>query len=156
MSDYAGAKAAIKARLVANWTTTRITYENDVPDSPWPPTVSDANTPDFPTLAPWVHLDIRSIAAGLKGAGKPGSHISVTDGFIYVHVFVPADTGIAVADQYAVNIGEIFRTKVFYNAGDGCYVRTWTPRVGDAERGNDDGTYYRVTASIPFEYYHRG
>lgn len=153
MSDYAGAKAAIRARLEANWTTTRITYENEVPDAPWPPVDAD---PDFPALLPWVHLEVAALQTRQRGAGVPGSQIWVTDGFIYVHVFVPANSAIETADQYAVTIGEIFRAKVFYNAGDGCYVRTWAPNVGRGEPGSDDGAYFRVSLSVPFEYWHLG
>jgi hypothetical protein len=161
MSDYAGAKAAIRSRLVANWSTTRITYQKETPADPWPPT--DGADP-FPTLVPWVHLEIVTSRSGMHGAGKPGSQIWLTDGLILVHVFVPQGSGDALATEYANIIGEIFRAKVFYNNGDGCYVRTWAPRVdeggpatsaGEIEWANT-GAWFRVSMSVPFEYWHRG
>lgn len=158
MSDYAGAKAAIRARLVANWPTTQITYQNEQPAAAWPPVDGDG------LLVPWVHLEIVTSRSGMHGAGKPGSQVWLTDGLILVHVFVPQGTGDALATEYANAVGEIFRAKVFYNAGDGCYVRTWAPRVdeggpatsaGDIEWANT-GAWFRVSMSVPFEYWHRG
>lgn len=150
MSDYAGAKAAIRARLEANWTTTRITYENETPADPWPPVGGDG----WPV--PWVNIEIASVSSAMRGAGTPGDQIWVTDGFIYVHVFVPSGSGNDTADTYANTIGEIFRAKVFYNAGDGCYVRTWAPRIGPGELSDEAGAWFRVTMSVPFEYWHTG
>lgn len=162
MSDYPGAKAAIRQRLVDGWSTTRITFQNETPADPWPPTTGD---PTFPDLAPWVHLEIASLpGGGMRGAGVPGSQVWATYGYIYTHVFVPAGTGDAVATQYATTIGELFRAKVFYDSGDGCYVRTWMPRVDEGGDASDQadlawtntGSWFRVTMSVPFEYWHRG
>lgn len=161
MGSYAAAKAAVRTRLDANWTTTRIAYQNEVPASPWPPTTGSAGSMTF---APWVFLEISNLPARIHGAGKPGSIVTVTPGFILVHVFVPRGSGDATATQYAETIGEIFRNAKFYDAGDGCYARSWTPRVdeggpamssGDIEMANS-GNYFRVTMSVPFEYWHRG
>jgi len=158
MGTYAGAKEAIAERLAANWTTTRITYQNKPPVAPWPP--RDGNN----ILVPWAHLEIASSDSQMHGAGKPGSQVWVTDGLIIVHVFVPSGDGDATATEYANTIGEIFRAKVFYNNGDGCYVRTWAPRVdeggpvkseSDIEWANN-GAWFRVSMTVPFEYWHRG
>jgi hypothetical protein len=163
MGSYT-AKAAIKKHLTDNWLTTKIVYPNEVPSDPWPPTAT--GTGGFPTRLPFVFFEIASLPGqSIRGAGTPGKQISVTQGFIYAHVFVPVGTGVATATQYAEQIGEIFRTKVLYNNGDGCYVRTWTPRVDEGGNGNADddeiapvnaGNYFRVTMSCPFQYWHRG
>ncbi len=165
MANYAGAKAAIRDRLVESWTATRLTFQNESPAAPWPPQQPDPDNPDFPQFLPWAHLEIFTIpGGGIQGVGLPGNHASRTDGFIYVHVFVPAGTGDAVATGLAWEIGEIFRSKVFYQAAPGCYVRTWAPRVdeggaatsaSDIEHANT-GVWFRVTMSVPFEYWHRG
>lgn len=163
MGTYAAAKAAIRQRLSDNWKTTRITYQNEVPDDPFPPTETDEF--GFPVLQPWVHLEITSLpGGGIRGAGSPGSQVFVTHGFLYVHVFVPTNTGDATATQYAEAIGELFRNEKVYDAGDGCYLRTWAPRVdegglADSDSGLDyvnTGNWFRVTMSVPFEYWHRG
>lgn len=160
MGTYAGAKAAIRQRLVDHWTATRITYQNEPPADPWPPTTADA----MPSLLPWVHLEIASSGSTMRGAGKPGSQVWVTDGLISVHVFVPQGSGDELATEYATAIGEIFRAKVFYDNGDGCYVRTWAPMVDEGGPATSEadiewshtGAWFRVTMVCPFEYWHRG
>lgn len=156
MGDYAGAVQSIRDRLAENWQATRITYQNETPADPWPPTIIDPIAPDMPRLAPFVHLEILSTDSQMRGAGVPGSQIWVYDGLIIVHVFVPNNSGSALATQYAVAIGEIFRAKVFYNFGDGCYVRTLAPRVDGGGDADHEKNYYRVSMSVPFEYWHRG
>lgn len=166
MGSYMGAKAAIRQRLEDNWTITRIIGPNEVPDDPWPPTIADPNFPDLPNLAPFVYFEIATLPGqNLRGVGTPGDHLSVTRGFIYAHVMVPNGTGTELAGQYAEQIGEIFRTAVFYNTGDGCYVRTWVPRVDEGgSAGVDDDeiadvtakNWFRQTMSCPFEYWHQG
>lgn len=160
MGSLAGAKAAIRQRLEERWTSTRITVPNEMPAEPWPPRgAPDPEAPDFAVFAPWVHLEIATLPAAMRGAGRPGHQVWVTDGFIYVHVFVPAGSGDQIANQYADEIGEIFRGALFYNHGDGCYVRSWAPRSdegGDATTAADQGNWFRVTMSCPFQYWHRG
>lgn len=149
-ASIAGAKAAIRQRLIENWTLTPITFQNEAPPSSWPP-MADG---DF---APWVHLEVTNTGSAMHGAGKPGSQVWVYDGLILVHVFVPINSGEALADQHAVTIGEFFRAKVFYqNVTPGCYVRTWAPRVDGGGTADHDGNWYRVTMTCPFEYWHRG
>jgi hypothetical protein len=151
MSDYAGAKAAIEARLAANWTTTRIVVVNVTPADPWPPKGVDGK------LLPYVLVEVINTRSGLVGCGTPGSQTWRYDGLIHAHVFVPVDSGSDLATQYAVTIGEIYRAKQFYdNVSPGCFLRSWSPQVDGGGDGSDDGVWFRVTATIPFEYWHRG
>lgn len=148
MADYAGAVAAIETRLSSNWTTTPIGFENS--DDP----VQVNGSGD---LAPWVFCEIVSDRASIRGAGKPGSHVVIDEGFISATVFVPVGSGRATARQYAVSIGEIFRTKEFYNSDAGACVRTWTPEIGPgnpATSENPSGNWWAVTVTIPFEFFH--
>lgn len=159
MGDYAGAKAAIRQRLATNWTTTRITYQNEKPADPWPPGTTGAD--GHPVYSPWVHLEIATSMSEQHAIGRPGGHVWVTRGLILAHVFVPQGSGDGAATTYATQIGEIFRAKVFYNNGDGCYVRTWAPRVDEGGPASDptdthDGVWFRVSMSCPFEYWHVG
>lgn len=150
MGDYAGAKAAIRQRLIDGWTDTPITFQNEAPPTPWPPLDADGFATGF------VNLDLSSQPAVMRGAGRPGHQVWINPGFIYVHVFEPSGTGEAVATQRAVEIGELFRGTKFYDNGDGCYVRTWAPRIDGGGSGDDDGNWFRVTMSVPFEYWHLG
>lgn len=150
MPDIAGAKAAIKARLDANWATTRITYGNAQPADPWPPVDGSG------VLVPWVNLEIRSLDSEIAGTGTPGNHVWKYYGLILVHVFVPVGSGTELADQYAATIGEIFRAKEFYNSTPGYAIRSLSPNNDDGDSASDDGNWFRVTMTCPFTYWHRG
>lgn len=150
MPDYAGAEAAIRARLVANWTTTPITYQNEQPSPPWPPV--DANG----VLLPWVNLEIECTGAPIIGGGVPGNHVYRYEGTIMAHAFVPVGTGDALAKQYALSIGEIFRRKTFYDATPGYCVRTEDPAPLGGTSKSDDGNWFGVTMAVDFVYWHRG
>lgn len=151
MPDIAGAMAAIEQRLADNWSTTRIAYANTTPDQPWPPT--DPNTGN---AAPWVLIETVNTLDNPRAVGQPGNQFWFYEGLVHVHVFVPLNFGIADARNYASQIGDIYRNKTFYNSVDGYQVRTIAPRVDGGDSASDDGTWFRVTATIPFEYYHRG
>lgn len=147
MADYAGAVAAIKARFAANWTSTPIAYQNE----------------DFADqVVPWVYFEIINSTADLRGAGTPGAHVWLYRGNIFIHVFVPKGQGSAEATALAVAAGEIFRAQQFYDATPGCAVRTGVgpdgegPRVDGGGSAADDGNWWRVTCTVPFEFYYRG
>jgi hypothetical protein len=81
---------------------------------------------------------------------------------IKAHVFAPVNTGIDDCYAKAVAIGEIFRNQVFYDSVTaGCFVRSGytldgQPRIDQGDASSDDGQWFAVTATIPFEYWHRG
>jgi hypothetical protein len=148
MADFAGAVAAIKARLEANWATTPIGYPNGDPAA----TRDASGNPQA-----WVLAEIVGAANTIHAAGKAGSVVYVQDGLIHAHVFVPKGSGDATARTHAVALGEIFRGKLFYDdVTPGHYVRSWAPRIDGGGDGSDDGLWFRVTATIPFEYWHLG
>ena len=147
MADYAGAVAAIRARFEANWTATPIAFQNEA-------------FPDQTT--PWVYLEVIGNESKLRGAGTPGAHVWLYRGNIFIHVFVPVGYGAADAHAFAVAAGEIFRAKEFYNTDPGCAVRTGVGPDGEGPRTDgggsdaDNGNWWRVTCTIPFEFYYRG
>lgn len=149
MPDYAGAVAAIKQRVADLWSATPVAWAGDRN----PTTTGGGGNP-----VAWVLGEVVGTGSALIGAGLPGSQSWLYEGLIYLHVFVPteSDTAFATAAAHAVALGEIFRTKVFYAATPGFAVRSWSPRVDGGGKGDDDGLWFRVTATIPFHYYHRG
>jgi hypothetical protein len=149
VADYAGAKAAIRSRLDAGWTTTRITYQNEDPAEPWPPVRGNGSP------APWVNLEIVPAGSQIWTFGTDGNRGWRYDGFINVHVFVPVGEGIELADTYAVTIGELFRAAKFYDDGTGNYIRTLAPQVDGGGSSDDDGKWFRVTMTVDFTYWHR-
>jgi hypothetical protein len=161
-ADYAGAVAAIKQRFIDNWQT------DGIPTTPYgfvneaaPPTV-DANS--NPTT--WVLFEIVSLTRTNVGHGTPGNNVIVYDGLIKGHVFVPTGSGVGESDgggvQKALAIGEIFRDALFYdNVTPGCFVRSGydmqsAPSIDDGDVTSGDGEWFATTASIAFEYWHRG
>lgn len=147
MADYVGAVAAIKTRLIDNWTTTQVVYANENGLNP----VDDNGTP-----TPWVFAEIISTGSSIVGTGTTGNQTIVYDGLIKLHVMVPVGTGIETGFTHAVALGEIFRNQVFYTATAGRYVRTLVPRIDEGNANSEDGLWFSVTATIEFQYWHRG
>ncbi|KFC73198.1 hypothetical protein FG93_01942 [Bosea sp. LC85] len=145
MADFAGAVAAIRLRLEGVW--------NNATPIAWPnekrPIVTDADGKP----AAWVYAEVTGTDSGIRGVGKPGAHVIIDDGLIELTAFVPADTGTAEAFTNATALGEIFRTKQFYDADPGACIRTWSPRVGGADASADSGMWVGVTVTIPFEFW---
>lgn len=151
MADYAGAVQAIQDRLSANWSTTPIVFQNEVRPDPWPPIDGEG----VPT--PWVYCEVIGNASALRGFGLPGDQTWLYLGHVLVHVFVPQGWGTATAHAYAVSIGEIFRSVAFYrDEAAGAEVRTWSPRTDGGSSDADNGNWFRVTCTVPFEFYYRG
>lgn len=154
MADYAGAVAAIKARLAANWTTTPIRYQNDRDPPEWPPT-----DPNSGLVTPWLFLEVISNQSSIRAAGVPGDNIWLTEGHILIHVVTPIGDGAELAQQYAVAAGEIFRAATFYNDGQGSKVLSGVnpaPRTDGGGTDADKGNWFRVTMTCGFEFFHRG
>ena len=145
MADIAGAIAAIRSRLESAWATTPVGWPNEAR-----PNVTDGS--GLP--APWVYAEVVWSTAGIRGVGVPGSRVVIDDGLIMLTVFVPADEGTATAFTYAGQLGEIFRTAQFYDGEPGTAVRCQTPRVSGGDAGSDDGMWFAVTVTIPFEFWH--
>lgn len=146
MADYAGAVAAIKARLAAGWTTTTIVNLNEGKPTPWPP-VTVANA-----LAPFVLLEVIATRAYTL-PGDPGSlRHKVQEGFISTHVMVPVGSGTADAFTHAVALGALFENKQFFDTDPGVCIRTWTPAVDGGGEGSEDGIWFRVSMTVAFEF----
>lgn len=161
MPDYAGAVAAIKARLIEQWVDgsgnpkTLIVYVNKQPDPPFPPIDPNTGNP-----APFLVCEVSGTKSDPYTFGNVGNRFFVYDGLIILHVLVPIDEGTDRAEQLAVTAGEIFRAQTFYVDANGSYIRTIAPNPPDGGsaaniEGVQAGNTFRVTVSIPFFYYHR-
>lgn len=151
MADYAGAVAAIKQRFTDNWVVgsdpkTPVVFQN----------AGNLYNPGGDTNQPWVYFEVIGSSAGLRGWGTPGDNVYLYRGHIYVHVFVPINTGTDTAQEYAVAAGEIFRSKGFYSDGNGAIVRTLAPQTDGGDTSAGDGNWWRVTCTIPFEFFYHG
>lgn len=144
-----GALAAIEKRLTDNWTTTAVVLDNNSGPNPWPPVDGNGE------LVPWVFVEMDDIKAEIIGFGSPTNNSILDSGLVKFHVLVPKGEGLDRARQYAVQIGEIFRQKQFFNTDDPtAYVRTLTPTMG-REASVDEGNFVSVTCTVQYEFYHR-
>lgn len=161
MPDYFGAVSAIKARLVEQWVDgennplTLIVYVNKQPDPPFPPIDPDTQNP-----APFLVCEVAGTKSDPYTFGNVGNRFFVYDGLILLHVLVPIDDGTDTAQQLAVTAGEIFRTATFYVDANGSYIRTMAPNPPDGGSAADiegvqAGNTFRVTTSIPFQFFMR-
>lgn len=151
MPDYAGAVAAIQSRMTDNWSQTPIVLQNEQPTAPMPPVDGSGNP------IAWVYLEVIGNGAAQRAWGMPGSQPWLYEGHILAHVLVPIGTGAGVAHSYAVAIGEIYRSAAFYrDEAAGAEVRTFAPWTDGGGKDADNGNFWRVTCTIPFEFYYRG
>jgi len=155
MADYAGAVAAIKARFAEQWVSgaaprTPVLLQNENPGDPWPPVDGDGNP------APFVYFEVIGNGSTERGQGTPGDKIWLYMGHIHANVLVPTGQGDTEAHELARLAGEIFRAQSFYNSGEGAIVRCGSPTTDGGEDDADEGNYYRVTMSCPFEFFYRG
>lgn len=142
MADYAGAVAAMRSRFVAEWLETPIAHQNeDPPQSPWPPST------------PWVYFEVIAAQSEIRGAGLPGDNVWLTIGNIFIHVFTPLGYGLPESLRLAEAAGDVFRAATFYQNGGGAKVVCMAPNCDGGASDADNGNWFRVTTSIPFEFY---
>ena len=133
MSGFADERRVIEQRLIAGWTTTPIKFENT----------------KFvqPTNTPWIALRILN-GEGFRAdlGGSTGARYRFP-GVIVVQLFVPDESGIATARQYADTIATLFRSAQF-SAGASGTITCRTPYVTTV--GNMDG-WHQLNLTIPFQ-----
>jgi hypothetical protein len=147
MADYAGAVAAMRARFVAAWgATTPVQYQNeDPPQEPWPPE---------PSAGPWVYFEVLQTQSVERGVGLPGSKIWLTTGNIFVHVQTPSGYGLPAHLALTKQAGTIFRAATFYqDSTSGAKVVCGAPSEPGGDSNADNGNWFSLTVSIPFEFY---
>jgi hypothetical protein len=144
MADYAGAVAAMRARFVAAWgTTTPVQYQNeDPPQEPWPPSPA----------VPWVYFEVIETQTKLIGGGPVGARTWFTVGNIFVHVMVPKGYALPAQLALAEQAGTIFRAATFYTSDPTAKVTTIAPSTDGGDSNADNGNWFAMTVSIPFEF----
>lgn len=147
MADFAGAAAAIEARLESSKPAGLLVA--------WPNRKRPKATDEQGLPIAWAYAEVVGTGAEIRGIGVPGDHVVVEDGLIMVTVYVPAGEGTALGFALAGQIGEIFRAKEFFQDGPGVCVRSWTPRISGGGAGDDNGMWFAVVVTIPFEFWRR-
>ena len=147
MADFAGAAAAIRTLIEAG--------KPDGLDLAWPNEASPLDDSSILQSPAWAMVEVVGTDAGIRGIGKPGEHVVVEDGLVFATVFVQSGMGVTAAFQLAGQLGEILRVKEFYAEGPGVCVRTWTPRISAGGSRSEDGAWFGVSVTIPFEFWRR-
>lgn len=138
MPDAYTAAAAIRARLIAAWTSTpaaRLRFENEA--------YIDADT-----LAPFCQVEIVG-GRDVPYIGPPGARLNRMDGVIMLHLMAPTTEGTAAIVAMFRNARAVLANAIF----DGVYMGGLSPH--GARPSSEDGAYFGSTATAPFFYlYH--
>ena len=143
MASYDGAVAAIQQRLRDNFTALPVAFQNEEPpQTPWPP--ADGS--------PFVYFEVIGTTGALRAFGTPGAQIWEYLGLIHAHVHVAINSGSALAQQRAREIGDVFRNAQFYADTPPSRVWTHSPQTDGGGPADQYAGYWRVTATARFEF----
>ena len=131
--SFAAAKAAIRARMTANWTATPIAHPNEPFALPDPP-------------AAYVFFEVVGTDGDAVAFGSPGANRWQNTGQIWAHVFVPSYSGDELATTHAAAIGAIFRGVTFSD------VTCFAPVIDGGAKADQDGNWYRVSVRVDFKF----
>lgn len=126
--------AAVKARQQAGWTSAPVNYPNEPFGLPADP-------------SPFVDVDFPIAASDQASLGAPGANKFRDDGAIRFIVSTPVNTGTSLATQYANELADLFRAKVF----DGVITYAPSPPVYLGA----GGSYASWSIAIPYKHDHQ-
>ena len=97
-------------------------------------------------LAPWVAVEVAGSLYSQEsiGADDQASNRWDETGLVFLHVFVPAGTGTAVARQHCRALADTFRGLVL----DEGALEFGDASIGMGAPGDDEGTTYRISVSV--------
>lgn len=122
MSTVAAAVAAIKARLVANWTTTPIAWPREPFEEPYGAAGQ---------VLPWIYFDPETVQSDRLGVGP----VYDRSGRVLIEVLSPANTGFEAAADLRSALTAIFADQYFNG------IRTEVEEDAAQAGLDDDGNY---------------
>ena len=148
MASLAGAIAAMRAHFVTGWTTP-IAYPNgERPAGIWPPQVDGKPVP-------WAYFEVLPSDSDYRGVGLPGDHVWLTRGNIFINIYCAQGAGVSPALELAEAAGEKFRAQTLYRDEAGAKVVCRAPICDGGGPDAENGNVFRVTTTIPFEFFFR-
>lgn len=141
----APAVAAIKAYLAAGFSSCPVRWQNE----DFKPPVDNGR--------PAIYLEAEIIGGrnALEAFGKPGSRLFIHPGLIRFYVLARKGSGIEAALTIADELSLLFQRAEFGRSGDQL-VRTQDFSVYDGVASVEDGNYFVLMTSVPFDFYYAG
>jgi Bacteriophage related domain of unknown function len=124
---------AVEDYLLANWTATPLSLENDEFKEPDPP-------------APWVMMEITGTLYAQEsiGAFPQSANRWDEEGLIWLHVFVPSGTGGRDCRRFAKQLADLFRGTTLLSGA----LEFRDSRIGEGRVANDNGNFFCISVSI--------
>ena len=123
--------AAVMARIAANWTSLPVVGPNDKASPP----VDGFLDVEFP-VATETQLTI----------GSPGSNVFREEGAFRLVMSIPVGVGLSPFDDQFEALRILFRSQIF----DG--VLTWGASPATIDDRNDQGSYFKLSCAIPYQF----
>jgi len=131
--------SAVKSRVTANW---NVTDPATSKASPFYGLNEESQTPSDGTAFLVVQFPVAN--AEQKSVGAPGAQVFREEGAIRFVLSIPRGQGIDYwLGQFETLLGQ-FRAVKFSG------VNTWAPTSPVLDDGNDQGSYWRLTAAVPY------
>lgn len=130
---------AIRARLIASWSTTPIAFENEDTD-----TAGNVIPPN--TQIPWIDVEMTGTLYGQEsiGASLQADNRWDEEGILFLHVLVPSGEGAHDARTYAKSLADIFRGLTLLSGS----LEFRDAFIGRGVPGRRDGNWFSITVSI--------
>lgn len=144
---FAPAEAAIKGYVAANFSAWPIRWQGD-PDFRSPLNVNGSP-------APFIEAEIIGGYNRLVGFSKVGNRVFIHPGLIRFYLCIPNGTGTAVANEIADQLSAFMQRAEFGQSGDQM-VRTLDFSTNGGVAGYEDGNYFVLQSSVPFDFYYAG
>jgi hypothetical protein len=122
---------AIRAHLTANYAATALYFENEIGDAP---------------SVPWALVEFSTGVYSQQsiGAGSQAQNRWDEEGSFFVHIMVPAMSGVREAFSYSAILADLFRGTQLL----GELLEFDDVVVGYGGRGDDEGNWYRVSVNV--------
>lgn len=130
------AQAAIRQKVLAEWTATPVSWPNEAFIAP--------------SNAPWILFEIISTGSRANEYGAADKRHRLDFALLWAHVYVPRNTGTDTALALSRQAGSLFDGQMIDTASAYSRLIFKAHSFGGAEDGDDDGIWFRASVSIPF------
>jgi hypothetical protein len=110
------------------------------------PVISPNTASEPPTEGPFITLQFPVASSGHVGLAGVGNRTFLEDGAFRIVLAYPKGAGVNEALQWMRELRALFRA---WQSGD---LKTYDPSPPIDNDANDDGNYYVLSTSVPYEY----